>query len=84
MFEKSQQNFGKLLLKCTEVRKTEIKKMLKITEDRKTFYTKTLKKTVKRLETVIGKTKWALQDQKKILTKRQKKQYFWRKEVQKG
>ena len=62
MLKKSQQNIEKLLLKCTEVHKTEIKKMPKITEDRKTFYTKTLKKSVKRLETVIGKTKLALQD----------------------
>ena len=57
MLKKSQQNIENLLLKCTEVHKTEIKKMPKITEDRKTFYTKTLKKSVKRHETVIGKTK---------------------------
>ena len=56
MFEKSQQKFEKLLLKCTEVHKTEIKKCLNFTEDRKTFYTKSLKKSVKRLKTVIGKT----------------------------
>ena len=74
MLKKSQQNFEKLL-KCTEVHKTEIKKMPKITEDRKTFYTKTLKKSVKRLETVIGKTKWPLQDRQRILTKRERKQF---------
>ena len=76
MFEKSQQNFGKLLLKCTEDHKIKIRKRLCFTEDRRTFCWKTLRKSVKRLKTVIGKTKWALQDQKKILTKREKKQYF--------
>ena len=49
--------------------------MPKITEDRKAFYTKTLKKSVKRLETVIGKTKWALQYRQRYLTKREKKQF---------
>ena len=38
MFKKSQQNFEKLLLKCTGDQKTEIKEMPKITEDWKTFY----------------------------------------------
>ena len=38
MFEKSQQNFEKLLLKCTEGHKIEIRKCLNFTEDRKTFY----------------------------------------------
>ena len=76
MFKKSQQNFQKLLLKCTEVHKTEIKKSLNFTEDTNTFYTKTLKKSVKRLKTVSGKTNWALQDWQKILTKQQKKHYF--------
>ena len=83
MFKKSQQNIEKLLLKCTEDHKTEIKKMPKITEDRKTFYTKFLKKSVKRLETVIGKTKWALQDRQRILTKEQKKHYFDEKKFRK-
>ena len=76
MFKKSQQNFQKLLLKCTQVHKTEIKKSLNFTEDTKSFYTKTLKKSVKRLKTVSGKTNWALQDRQKILTKQQKKHYF--------
>ena len=76
MFEKSEQIFEKLLLKCTEDHKIEIRKCLIFTEDMKTFYWKTLKKRVKRLETVIGKTNWALQDRKKNLTKRQRKQYF--------
>ena len=57
MFNKSQQNFEKLLLKCTEDHKTEIKKCLKFTEDRKSSYRKILKSSVERLKTVIGKTK---------------------------
>ena len=50
-------------------------KMPNFTEDRKIFYTKTLKKSVKRLKTVIGKTKWAPQDRQRSLTKRERKQY---------
>ena len=75
MFEKGQQRFEKRLLKCVEDHKTEIKKCLKFTEDRKSSYRKILKSSVKRLKTVIGKTKWAPQDRQRILTKRERKQY---------
>ena len=55
MFKKSQKNFEKLPLKCTEDHKTEIKNCLNFTEDRKSFYRKILKKSVKILKHSSGK-----------------------------
>ena len=55
MFEKSQENFEKLLLKCREDHKIQIRKSLNFTEDRKIFIEKLWKRALKDLKQSSGK-----------------------------